>query len=128
MNDPAKLASACDEKLAKIYIASTVECILFSATCVGMILYYLGFTSFSILQSIGSILFMLLIFTLVLKIRKSNVKKDIEKHYNSDDDRAEFESFLKEHSLDYEFLYAVMIKPTPANDTSSSSDDASAAK
>ena len=128
MNDLAKLASSYDEKLAKIYITCTVECFLFSAASVGMILYYLGFTSFSILQSIGSILFMLLIFTLVLKIRKSNVKKSIEKQYTSDEDRAAFESYLKTHSLDYEFLYAVMIKPAKTDNKIPDSDANTSAK
>ncbi|MBR4986613.1 MAG: hypothetical protein IKY83_12850 [Proteobacteria bacterium] len=113
MSDLDKIAASNDEKLAKIYIASTIECLLFAATSAGLILYYLGFTAFSVLQSIGSILLMLMIFTAVLKFRKSNIKKNIEKQYQSDSDRIEFENFLRSHYLEYEFLYALIIRVKP---------------
>lgn len=115
MIDHAQIANAFDEKLAKIYISVTVECLIVSAVCAGMIIFYLGFTTFAVLQSIGCILWMLLIFTLVLKIRKSHVKRDIEAHYTDASDLAEFENYLKAHSLEHEFLYAVMIKHEPAD-------------
>lgn len=114
MIDHEQIASTFDEKLAKIYISVTVECLIFSAVCAGMIIFYLGFTAFAVLQSIGCILLMLLIFTLVLKLRKSHVKRDIEAQYPEASDLAEFENYLKAHSLDHEFLYAVMINPESA--------------
>lgn len=98
-------AESFDNEIARLYIATTVEAACFAVCMGGIIIFFLGWTSFAILQAIGMVLMAMLLGKAVLKLRLGRIKKRLEKKLEQNQiDKDKFMEFLKDQAMTFEFL------------------------
>ncbi len=115
-----KLANDNEHFLEKLYIAVSIEALALEIPLVSIIFYYLGMTTFAVLQAIGSTLMILLVGSGILHFRKNHLKKRViaALHENNIPEDT-FHAFLKTPECNCEFLLALF---TPPNNDQKSSD------
>lgn len=107
-----KITADAEKKLEKIYLSVTVEALLIAITSIGVILYYLRLTAFTVLQAIGAILIILLVASIVLMFRKKSIKKKLilELEQNASGE-AELKTYLEQNPLEFELIRPLFIAP-----------------
>ena len=106
------IASLHDRKLARVYVIVTVEALVFECAIACMIFFKLGFSSFTLLQVIGTALLILVIGSISLQIRKRNIKNSILSSLATREiSETDFMEFLNTHPTQFEFIQALFISP-----------------
>ena len=73
MNEFSKIASDTEKLLEKLYLSVSILALISIISFCTIIFIFIGFSSFSVMQSIGSILFVLLIASVYLFFRKKYI-------------------------------------------------------
>ncbi|GEM_PF-6031337 len=107
-----KITTDAEKKLEKLYLTVTVEALLIGITSIGVIFYYLQLTTFTVLQAIGTVLIVLLVASIVLMIRKKNIKKKLvfELEQNASNE-SELKTYLEQNPLEFELIRPLFITP-----------------
>ncbi len=107
-----KITENAEKKMEKLYLSVTVEAIFIDMTLVGVLLYYLPWTTFTVLQAIGATLIILLFASIVLMLRKKTIRKhlisELEQNASSE---AELKTYLEQNPLDFELIRPLFIAP-----------------
>ena len=117
MSDYMQTASTTEKKLEKLYLTLTGIALSTAIIFCTIIFVNLGFSSFTIMQAIGSILFIMFITSVILYLKKKSIYQNVlqtlsqtsdsdnsSKINDSSDDNHKtlFFQFLNEHLTDFE--------------------------
>lgn len=100
-----QIAKQFDHEIAKLYIVTTCEAAIFAIAMGFVIFFFIGFTAFAVLQTIGTILLAMLFGKAWLNIQKKRIHKKLKTQLeNHDIAETDFSEFLSNQTIPFEFL------------------------
>ena len=117
MSDFATTAATAEKKLEKLYLILSLSALFLAIIICTILLIHFGFSSFSIMMSIGSILMIMFITSAILFFTKKSIYCKIQQtlHTNPtspqdstespNDNLSQFARFLNEHALEFELTH-----------------------
>lgn len=110
-------AQHAEYKLTRLYLVLTILSLIAAIGICSVIFIRAGFSSFTLMHTIGSILIILVVGSGILHVKKKRIYNEILKEIDCPSEKSDitpFREFLNKRPMDYEFtLYLIKTQKTP---------------